>query len=108
MPIEKAKSYTTAHDNQESVEVKVYQGERAMVEDNVKLASFMLKGIKPASQGEPEIKVKFRVDQDSILHVTAEDINTGNRKEVTITDSIRLNEEEISEMIRKAEEDTTE
>jgi molecular chaperone DnaK len=105
VPITVTKSYSTAYDNQESVEINVYQGERRMAADNIKLASFMLKGIEPAPQGEPKIEVTFTVDQDSILHVKAVDVTTGNEKEITITDSVRLNEEEIAAMIKAAEED---
>lgn len=105
IPITKVRSYSTAYDNQESVEINIYQGERPMAADNVKLGSFILRGIEPAPKGEPEIAVTFRVDSDSILLVTAEDVNTGNCKEITITDSIRLSDEEIRKMVREAEID---
>lgn len=103
VPIHKTKIYTTAHDNQESVEIKVYQGERPLVSENFKLASFILRGIEPASQGEPEIQVTFQVDEDGILHVSAKEPYTGNSKEITITNSLELSEQEIQAHIRDAE-----
>jgi molecular chaperone DnaK len=105
VPVKVTKSYSTAHDNQESVEVKVYQGEHPKAANNIRLGSLMLKGIEPAPAGEPEVNVTFQVDQDSILHVTAEDVNTANRKEITITDSVRLSEAEITEMVHQVEAD---
>ncbi len=103
IPICKTKEYTTAYDNQESVEIQIYQGERPEVKDNIKLAEFILSGIEPSVAGEPKIEVTFRVDQDGILHVSGKDLRTGNFKEITITDSVRLSEEEIADMIRDAE-----
>lgn len=108
VPVVKTKAYSTAEDNQESVEIQIHQGERPLVKDNVKLGSFILKGIEPAPRGEPEIEVTFRVDQDGILHVTGKDTHTGNIKEITITDSVRLSDSEIQEMIHDAEEHATE
>ena len=105
--ITKVKHYSTAYDNQESVEIKIYQGERPMAADNVKLGAFILQGIEPAPKGEPEIAVTFHVDGDGILLVTAEDVNTGNRKQITITDSIRLSDEEIEKMVLAAAEEKT-
>jgi molecular chaperone DnaK len=102
LPVTKEKDYSTIQDNQESVEVSVYQGESPLVADNVKLASFVLAGIEPAQRGMPEIRVKFEVDQDGILHVTGMDQRSGNRKEITITDSVRLSDDEIAAMIRAA------
>ena len=108
VPVSKTKMYSTAEDNQESVEIQIYQGERPMVADNVKLGSFILKGIEPAPRGEPQIEVTFKVDQDGILHVTGKDLRTGNFKEITITDSVRLSDEEIEGMIRDADEHAAE
>ncbi len=104
MPFEKTKIYSTVADNQESVEIQIYQGERPMASDNIKLGSFYLRGIEPALAGEPEIEVMFRVDQDGILHVSGKDLRTDNVKEITITDSVRLSKEEIESMIREAQE----
>ncbi|MFO1432832.1 MAG: molecular chaperone DnaK [Candidatus Competibacteraceae bacterium] len=102
VPIRKTKIYTTPCDNQESVEIKVYQGEHPLVADNIKLGSFILSGIEPAPKGEPEIEVTFQVDQDGILHVSGKDLRTDNFKEITITESVRLSDEDIEAMIRNA------
>jgi molecular chaperone DnaK len=102
VPVTKERDYSTIRDNQESVEIAVYQGERPLVADNVKLATITLSGIAPAERGVPEIRVKFDVDQDGILHVSGTDLHSGNRKEKTITDSVRLSDEEIAAMIRTA------
>ncbi len=104
VPFEKTKIYSTVADNQESVEIQIYQGERPMAVDNIKLGSFYLRGIGPALVGEPEIEVTFCVDQDGILHVSGKDLRTDNVKEITITDSVRLSKEEIESMIREAQE----
>jgi molecular chaperone DnaK len=103
VPVVKTRVYTTAEENQESVEIQIYQGEYPTVADNIPLGKIELKGIEPAPAGEPEIEVTFRVDQDCILHVTGKDLRSGNFKELTITDSVRLSEEEIEAMIREAE-----
>ncbi|MUG92925.1 molecular chaperone DnaK [Scytonema sp. UIC 10036] len=103
VPFVKTKVYSTAYDNQESVEVQIYQGERPLVTDNIKLGGFILNGVEPALAGLPEIEVTFRVDQDGILHVSGKDLHTGNFKEVTITDSVRLSEEDIEATIQEAE-----
>ena len=103
IPVTKTKIYSTAYDNQESVEIKIYQGERKAVEENYKLGGFILKGIIPGPAEEPEIEVTFHVDQDGILHVTGKDLRTGNSHETTITDSMRLSEEEIEAMIGDGE-----
>jgi molecular chaperone DnaK len=99
----KNKPFTTAYDNQESVEVQIYQGESPMVSDNVKLGSFTLVGIEPAKAGEPEIDVTFSVEEDGILFVTGRDCQADKVKEIKITDSVRLEEGDIEEMIRDAE-----
>ena len=104
VPVVKTKIYSTAYENQESVELEIYQGERSLVGDNFKLGGFILGGIEPAPAGEPEIEVTFRVDPDGILHVSATDLRTSNCKEITITDSMRLTEAEIEAMLREAEE----
>ena len=103
VPIAKTKIYSTAHDNQESVEIKIFQGEHPLVNQNFNLGSFILRGIEPALQGEPEIQVTFQIDEDAILHVSACDLHTGNVKEITITDSVRLSNEEIAQLIHDAE-----
>jgi molecular chaperone DnaK len=107
VPVKKTKTYTTVQDNQESVEIAIFQGEWPLVKDNVKLSSFKLEGIEPSPKGEPEIEVTFNVDFDGILHVTGMDTRTRNKNEITITNSVRLSDEEIATMIRKAAEDMT-
>ena len=72
--------------------------------DNVKLGGFILSGIEPAPAGEPEIEVRFRVDPDGILHVSGKDLRTGNYQEMTITDSVKLSEEEIKILLREVEQ----
>jgi molecular chaperone DnaK len=104
IPVNKTKLYSTDLENQESVEISIYQGEGTTVQENSKLGSFTLKGILPAPAGEPEIEVTFHVDQDGILHVTGKDLRTENSHEVTITDSMRLTKEEIAALIEKPSE----
>jgi len=108
VPYEQTKIYSTFCDNQESVEVAVYQGERPQVADNTKLGSFILMGIPPAPANVPEIEIKFEVDTDGILHVLARDRQTTIQKELTITDTVNLSEEQIAEKIRDAEEHAAE
>jgi molecular chaperone DnaK len=103
IPVTKSKIYSTAYDNQENVEIKIYQGESALADNNIMLGRFILKGIAPAPAREPEIEVKFHVDQDGILHVTGKDQRTNNVEELTITDSMRLSEEEVKDMIGNAQ-----
>ncbi len=108
LPIRQTKTYSTTTDDQESVQIDVFQGENPYVKNNVKLASFKLRGIEPALKGEPEIEVTFKVDKNGILQVSGIDVNTGQVKEITITDSIRLSDDEINEMIRNADEHSAE
>ncbi|HMA37496.1 MAG TPA: Hsp70 family protein [Chloroflexia bacterium] len=106
VPIAVTRSYSTATDNQEFVEVEIYQGERPLVAANQKLGSLLLQGIQPARQGEPNIEVKFDVDEDGILRVSATDTHTGNTQQTTITDAVRLSEEEIQALIQDAGDPT--
>ncbi len=103
IPIRKSKIYTTTIDHQEDVEIKIYQGEKPQVADNVKLGSFILSGIEPALAGKPEIEVTFQVDANGILVVGAKESYTGQEQKIVITDSIRLSDEEIQTMVRDAE-----
>jgi molecular chaperone DnaK len=98
------RTYTTAWDRQEAVQVEIYQGENPRVADNVRLGVLLLRGIEPAPAGQPEVEVMFRVDQDGILNVTARNTHNGATAEITITDSLRLSEEEIQTHIREAAE----
>jgi molecular chaperone DnaK len=95
--------YTTAADRQEAVQIEVYQGENPLVRNNLKLGVLLLRGIESAAAGEPEIEVGFRVDQDGILNVTARNARTGAASEITVTDSLRLTDEEIHAHILEAE-----
>ena len=104
VPTEKTKTFTTAEDNQPSVEIHVVQGERKMVADNKSLGKFQLTGLPPAPRGVPQIDVTFNIDADGILHVTAKDKATGKSAAITIKDSSRLDEGEIERMRRAAEE----
>lgn len=103
IPVVKTKIYSTAEDNQESVEIQVYQGEAKPVADNIKLGEFILTGLAPAPAEKPEIEVTFHVDQDGILHVTGKDLYSGNFQEITITDSMRLSDGEIEFILSKAQ-----
>ena len=103
VPYEDARDYTTTTHNQGSVEITIYQGEKPQAEENIKLGSFVLAGIHPAPAGTPHIRVTFRVDRNGILKVMAEDVETGQSRQMTITDSVRLSDEEIQQMIEDAQ-----
>ena len=103
--------FSTTEDNQDTVDIRVFQGERKLVKENKLLASFDLKGIKPAPRGTPEIKVKFHIDKDGILTVTARDENSGSSGKIQVErSSYHLSDEVIKKMIKEAkkfdEEDT--
>jgi molecular chaperone DnaK len=104
IPTEKTKTFTTAEDNQPSVEIHVVQGERKMATDNKSLGRFQLTGLPPAPRGIPQIDVTFNIDADGILNVTAKDKATAKSASITIKESSRLNESEIERMKREAEE----
>ena len=108
IPTEKTKTFTTAADNQPSVEIHVLQGERKMAVDNKSLGKFQLTGLPPAPRGIPQIDVTFNIDSDGILNVTAKDKATAKSASITIKDSSRLDESEIERMRREAEEHTEE
>ena len=103
IPIKKSQIFSTAADNQPSVEVHVLQGEREMARDNKTLGVFHLDGILPARRGVPQIEVTFDIDADGILHVSAKDKNSGKEQKITIKASSGLNEDEIQKMVRDAE-----
>ncbi|NWF85404.1 MAG: molecular chaperone DnaK [Bryobacteraceae bacterium] len=103
IPTRKSEVFSTASDNQTSVEIKVYQGERAMAKDNRLLGVFQLVGIPPAPRGVPQIEVTFDIDANGILHVTAKDRATGNEQKITITSSSGLIKEEVERMARDAD-----
>jgi molecular chaperone DnaK len=103
IPTRKSEVFSTAADNQTSVEIKVYQGERAMARDNRLLGVFQLVGIPPAPRGIPQIEVTFDIDANGILNVTAKDRATNNEQKITITSSSGLSKEEVDKMAKDAE-----
>jgi molecular chaperone DnaK len=103
IPTRKSEVFSTASDNQPSVEIKVYQGERAMARDNRMLGVFQLGNIPPAPRGVPQIEVTFDIDANGILNVTAKDRATNNEQKITITSSSGLSKEEVEKMARDAE-----
>jgi molecular chaperone DnaK len=103
IPTRKSEKFSTAADNQSSVEIKVYQGERALAKDNRMLGVFQLGNIPPAPRGMPQIEVTFDIDANGILNVTAKDIGTNNEQKITITSSSGLSKEEVEKMARDAE-----
>ncbi|MBI3640668.1 MAG: molecular chaperone DnaK [Thaumarchaeota archaeon] len=103
IPTSKSKVFTTAADNQTAVTVHIVQGERPMATDNVSLGSFNLSGIPPAPRGVPQIEVKFDLDANGILNVTAKDLGTQKEATITITASTKLSKEEIDKLKKDAE-----
>jgi molecular chaperone DnaK len=108
IPTRKSETFSTAADSQTSVEIKVYQGERAMARDNRLLGVFQLVGIPPAPRGIPQIEVTFDIDANGIMNVTAKDKATNNEQKITITSSSGLSKEEIEKMARDAESHSAE
>lgn len=103
IPTEKSQIFTTAGDNQPSVDIHVLQGERKMAEYNVTLGRFQLTGIPPAQRGVPQIEVKFDIDVNGIVAVTAKDLATNKEQRITITSSGGLKDDDIDRMVRDAE-----
>ncbi|WP_308188876.1 molecular chaperone DnaK [Mycoplasmoides pneumoniae] len=103
IPVSKSQIFSTAQDNQESVDVVVCQGERPMARDNKSLGRFNLGGIQPAPKGKPQIEITFSLDANGILNVKAKDLTTQKENSITISDNGNLSEEEIQKMIRDAE-----
>ncbi len=103
IPTRKSQIFTTAADNQTSVEIHVLQGERPMAKDNVSLGKFLLTGIPPAPRGVPQIEVVFDIDENGILHVSAKDKATGKEQKMEITAPLKMSEEEIKKKIEEAE-----
>jgi len=104
IPAKKTETYSTAADNQTSVEVHVLQGERSMAKDNRTLGRFHLEGILPAPRGVPQIEVTFDIDANGIVNVSAKDRATGKEQKITITASSGLSESEIDRMVKDAEQ----
>ncbi|CAN5852808.1 molecular chaperone DnaK [soil metagenome] len=103
IPTRKSETFTTADDNQNSVEIKVYQGEREMAAYNKLIGNFQLVGIPPAPRGMPQIEVSFDIDANGIVNVGAKDLGTGKEQRITITASSGLADSEIDQMVRDAE-----
>jgi molecular chaperone DnaK len=103
IPTSKSQIFSTASDNQPSVEVHVLQGERPMAADNRTLGRFMLDGILPAARGMPQIEVAFDIDANAILSVSARDKATGRQQKITITASSGLDKSEVEKLRREAE-----
>lgn len=103
IPTSRSQIFTTAADFQTSVDIHVLQGERAMAADNKTLGRFQLVGIPPAPRGVPQIEVKFDIDVNGIVHVSAKDLGTGKEQKITITASTNLNEDEIQRMVKESE-----
>ena len=103
IPTRKSEVFTTADDNQGSVEIKVYQGEREIAAYNKLIGNFQLVGIPPAPRGVPQIEVSFDIDANGIVNVGAKDLGTGKEQRITITASSGLSDQEIEQMVRDAE-----
>ena len=103
IPTKKSQIFSTAADNQTSVEINVLQGEREMAQYNKSLGRFSLNGIAPAPRGVPQIEVSFDIDANGIVHVSAKDMATGNEQDITITASSNLSEEDIEKAVKEAE-----
>ena len=104
IPTKKSQIFSTAADNQTSVDIHVIQGERAMAHDNTTLGRFTLVGIPPAPRGIPQIEVTFDIDANGIIHVTAQDKGTGKEQKITITAPHKLSEDEIKSKVKDAEQ----
>ena len=103
IPTSKSQVFSTAADNQPAVDIHVLQGERSMAADNKTLGRFQLTNIPPAPRGVPQIEVKFDIDANGIVHVTAKDLGTNKEQSITITSNTSLSDEEIDRMVKEAE-----
>lgn len=104
IPSKKSQIFSTAADNQPSVDINVLQGEREMAQDNKSIGRFMLSGIPPAPRGIPQIEVTFDIDANGIIHVSAKDLGTGKMQSVKIAGSQKLDDKEVERMRKEAEQ----
>lgn len=108
IPVKKTEVYSTAADNQTSVDIHILQGERSMAKDNMSLGNFRLEGLPPAGRGIPQIEVTFDIDANGIINVSAKDKATGKEQKITITASTNLEESDIERMVEQAKQNEAE
>ncbi|MDQ7025560.1 MAG: molecular chaperone DnaK [Anaerolineae bacterium] len=108
VPVKKTQIFSTAADNQPAVDIRVFQGERPMANDNMLLGEFQLQGLPPAPRGVPQVEVTFDIDANGIINVSAQDKATGKEQQITITASTNLSDSEVEHMVEEAERNRSE